>query len=182
MYKISYTGDGETLEYIFAFPFFQIADIHVCIDDVALTSDAFSVMANEQMTGGTVVFLTPPSAGAQIDIFRQVTLSRVVDYQPTAQIDPEALNSDINFLLAAFQELHSVNLDLAEWKNTHDNMKTFLEYTVSLVEDKLSGGGVLGLFNNLVSVLDNALPDLINDYGLITDVAPNENCDDYGIL
>jgi hypothetical protein len=57
-----------------------------------------------------------------------------------------------------------------------------MEYTLSVIKDKMSGGTVLGLYRNLVSVLQNALPKLINDYGLITDAAPNENRDDYGIL
>ena len=57
-----------------------------------------------------------------------------------------------------------------------------MEYTNRVIEDKLSGGAVLGLYRNLLSVLSNALPVLINDYGLITEMAPNENNDDYGIL
>ena len=61
-------------------------------------------------------------------------------------------------------------------------IKKLMEYTNQVIEDKMSGGTVLGLYRNLVSVLQNALPKLINDYGLITDAAPNENRDDYGIL
>ncbi len=78
--------------------------------------------------------------------------------------------------------MRRTDIDIATWQNTHDNVKAFLEYTNNLVQDKLSGGGVLGIYNNLVSVLAGALPQLINDYGYITDPAPNENRDDYGIL
>ncbi len=182
MHKISYIGDGVTTQYLFTFPFFQESDVCVSVDERALTHTQYGVYPNEDLTGGTVIFPTAPTEGARIDIFRQVTLSRVIDYQPTAKIDPEDLNTDFNFLLAALRDIRQVDIDLAQWQNTHDNVKEFLEYTNNLVQDKLSGGGVLGIYNNLVSVLAGALPLLINDYGYITDTAPNENRDDYGIL
>ena len=181
MYKVSYTGDGQTTEFVFAFPFFQVADVHIAIDETEISS-GFSVVPNDNFTGGRVVFTQAPSANSQIDIFRQISLSRIIDYQPTAKIDPEDLNSDFNFLLAAFQDLRAVDVDLSEWANTHDNVVNFLNYTLGVIEDKLSGGSVLGLYNNLVSVLASALPVLINDYGSITEPAPGENNDDYGVL
>lgn len=182
MYKISYTGDGAATEFIFAFPFFQESDIRVAIDNDSLENDKYDVNPNDEFDGGIVVFATPPQSGAAIDIFRQVSLGRVVDYQPTGKIDPENLNSDFNYLLEAFRDLKAVDVDLSEWQNIHDNVLTFIEYTKNMIEDKLSGGAVLGLYNNLLSVLEEAKPDLINDYGSVADPAPNENRDDYGIL
>ena len=181
MYKVSYTGDGATTEYVFAFPFFQVADVHVAIDNVEINS-GFSIVPNDDFTGGRVIFVSAPLVITQIDIFRQISLSRVIDYQPTDKIDPEDLNDDFNFLLAAFQDLRAVDVDLSSWANTYDNVINFLNYTMEVVQDKLSGGGVLGLYNNLVSVLAGALPTLINDYGSITELAPDENNDDYGVL
>lgn len=181
MYKISYVADGIATEFAFAFPFFQTADIRVAINE-NMADCSFAVIPNEDFSGGNVVFDIAPSDGDKIDIFRQISLSRVIDYQPTQKIDPEDLNSDFNFLLAAFQDLHSIDVDLLEWQNRHDNIKSLMDYTNSIIADKLSGGGVLGLYRNLLSVLDNALPKLINDYGSVADPAPNENRDDYGIL
>lgn len=182
MYKISYQGDGIADEFIFAFPFFQNDDIRVAINGAVLQADKYSVRPNENFDGGIVVFPIPPESDAVIDIFRQISLSRVIDYQPTAKIDPEILNADFNFLLQAFHDLRAVDIDLAEWKNTHDNLLDSIEYTKGVIEDKMSGGAVLGLYNNLLNVLQNATPDLINDYGSIAEPAPNENRDDYGIL
>ena len=181
MYKISYTGDGVTTEYVFAFPFFQVADVHIALDNAAVTT-GLTVVPNDSFTGGRVIFGAAPANGLAIDIFRQISLSRVIDYQPTDKIDPEDLNDDFNFLLAAFQDLRAVDIDLASWTNTYDNVTNFLNYTLNVVQDKLSGGGVLGLYNNLVSVLASALPTLINDYGSITESASGENNDDYGVL
>ena len=55
MYKISYTGDGATTEYVFAFPFFQVADVHIALDNVAVTSGC-TVVPNDDFTGGRVIF------------------------------------------------------------------------------------------------------------------------------
>ena len=181
MYKISYTGDGQTTEYVFAFPFFQVADVHVAIDEADIDSGV-SVVPNDDFTGGRVIFNVAPALNTQIDIYRQISLSRIIDYQPTAKIDPEDLNSDFNFLLEAFKDLRAVDVDLAEWANIHDNVMVFLNYTMEVIEDKLSGGGVLGLYNNLVAVLAGALPLLINDYGSVTEPASGQNNDDYGVL
>lgn len=182
MYKVSYTGDGITSEFVFAFPFFQEADIKVAVNQELLEPKQYSVNINEEFDGGIVTLPLPLEIGAQIDIFRQIDLSRIVDYQPTAKIDPEDLNTDFNFLLEAFKDLRAIDIDLVEWKNVHDNVLAQVLYTRNLIEGKLTGGAVLGVYNNLLNVLENALPELINDYGSITEPAPNENKDDYGVL
>ena len=182
MHKISYITDGTTTEFSFSFPFFQVADVHVSLDGVSADGVGYTVLPNDDFSGGNVVFDVAPDASVQLDIYRQISLSRTIDYQPTCRIDTADLNTDFNFLLSAFQDLRAIDIDLSEWANTHDNIKSLIEYTHSVINDKLGGGAVMGLYRNLLSVLDNALPDLINDYGLITEPAPNENSDDYGVL
>ena len=182
MHKISYTANGVTSEYVFAFPFFNNADVRVSVNGTLLDYTQYGVWPNEDFTGGTVIFPTPPDKNSEIDIFRQISLKRVIDYQPTAKIDPENLNSDFNFLLEAFRDLHSIDASVTEWSNIHEKTLAFLKYTRDVVEDKLGGGSVLGLYNNLLSVLSGALPLLINDYGSVSDPAPNETADDYGVL
>ena len=51
MYKISYTGDGQTTQYIFAFPFFQDADVRVAINESVLDSANYAVVANDDFDG-----------------------------------------------------------------------------------------------------------------------------------
>ena len=178
MYKISYIGDGENTEFVFSFPFFQESDIKVSIDNEILNDTQYDVNPNDDFTGGVVVFANAPAINKNIDIFRQVELARVIDYQPTSKIDPEDLNSDFNFLLAALQDIQTINLDLAQWSNVHDNLLNKIDYVIQTIEDKLSGGAVLGLYYNLVSVLDS----LINDYGSVDEDADDENNDDYGSI
>ena len=183
MYKISYVADGITTEFAFQFPFFQPLDVRVAIDGkVSDCEYTYSVVPNEDLSGGVVVFDVAPKSGVALDIFRQISLSRVIDYQPTQPLDVEHLNSDFNFLLSAFQDLRSVDLDVSEWANRHDDIRSLIDYTLNMISDKMSGGGALGLYRNLLMVLDSALPNLINDYGQISDMPPTDNCDDYGIL
>lgn len=182
MYKVSYISDGTTTDYTFVFPFFQNADVRVAVNNIDLTPEQYSVRPNESFTGGIITLQTAAPVSTSVDIYRSVSLSRVIDYQPTAKIDPETLNTDFNFLLAALQDLRGIDIDLGEWNNLHDNVMNFLNETRTIIEDKLSGGGVLGLYNNLLDVLSGALPTLVNDYGCITDAADVELSDDYGLL
>lgn len=182
MYKISYTGDGATTEYVFSFPFFQNADVMVSINNEPLDDTQYDVNPNDDFDGGIVVFGTAPASGANIDIFRHVSLNRVIDYQPTEKIDPEDLNSDFNFLLAALKDMNAIDIELGQWENIHNTLLNQINYVIATIEDKMSGGAVLGLYNNLLNVLAGALPLLINDYGSITEPAPGENNDDYGSI
>lgn len=43
MYKISYVGDGVNTEFVFTFPFFQNADIKVCVDNELLDNTQYDV-------------------------------------------------------------------------------------------------------------------------------------------
>lgn len=183
MYKISYVADGATTEFAFSFPFFQISDVRVAINfSVNDAAYNYAIMPNEDLSGGNIVFDDAPVAGTRIDIFRQIALTRTIDYQPTQEIDPENLNSDFNFLLSAIQDLYSLDIDFSEWKNQYDEIKIVMKNTLSLLQNENSAAGISGLYRNLLTVLESALPKLINDYGYITDVAPNENRDDYGVL
>ena len=182
MYKISYTSDGVSTEYTFSFPFFQNADIKVSVDDVVLNDDDYTVTPNNNFIGGTICLANAPQSGKQIDVFRHVSLNRVIDYQPTLKIDPEDLNSDFNFLLAVCQDLQDIDINVSEWANLHDNILPKINYVIDTISDKMSGGAVLGLYNNLLNVLDSALPLLINDYGLVSEEADNATSDDYGSI
>ncbi|MCL1902590.1 MAG: hypothetical protein FWG18_03120 [Alphaproteobacteria bacterium] len=193
MYKISYTGDGVQNEFAFDFKFFQPDDVRVAINNELLNHAQYNISFDENiydgMThGGTISFAVAPENGAAIDIYRRIKLERFIDYQPTAKVEPEQLNGDFNFLLEAFRDLYSVEINIDEWQNIHDNVINLMtgalaqvQYANLTIQDKMGGGAILGLYNNLLSVLADAMPLLINDYGSIAEPA-NENNDDYGEL
>ncbi|MFQ6778150.1 MAG: phage tail fiber protein [Alphaproteobacteria bacterium] len=183
MYKTSYKSDGITSTYSFVFPFFSDNDVKVSVDGNVLDTSEYSVLPNPDFTGGTVSLAVSPDSGSQIDIFRCVSLSsRIIDYQPTEKIDPEHLNMDFNFIIAALQDTKAISIDLANYQIVYDKAMDLVNYTKQVIVDKIGGESVLGLYNNLLNVLNDALPKLINDYGSVSEPAPSETQDDYGIL
>ncbi|MCL2538495.1 MAG: hypothetical protein FWF34_00705 [Alphaproteobacteria bacterium] len=180
MHKISYAADGAQTEFAFDFPFFQHADIKIAIDNELVDLHLYNVLPNESMKGGTVVLMNAPDTGTTVDVFRKIELSRFIDYQPTAKIDPEQLNADFNFLVEALRDINQIDTDMAAWQNVHDKVLGVIHYTRMLIEDKTSGGGTIGLYNNLLSVLSAYIQNAATDYGSITDDAAN--MDDYGTL
>lgn len=63
----TYTGDGTTVLFSFTFPYIEESDIKVSVDDVAQTVTTQYTLANAT----TVQFVTAPSSGAAIKIFRE---------------------------------------------------------------------------------------------------------------
>lgn len=109
MYKVSYTGNGTTTEFFFTFPYFENSNIVVTKNDVAATGyniigNSGGADANYPYTGGKIVFDVAPSSLDCITISRQLPLSRIADYQPTARIEPTILNQDLNYLLEVIKD------------------------------------------------------------------------------
>jgi hypothetical protein len=125
LYKQTYTGNGSKKnDWYFAFPFFQNADIRVVVDGAELSESQYAVRGDKTglggdipYGGGSIEFVTAPSAGARIEICRDIKLERPVDYQPTAPVRANALNQDANFFLEILKEL----------KHTLGNMQVFAE-------------------------------------------------------
>ena len=110
MQKVSYMGDGSTTEFTFNFPYFENTNIIVTKNNT--TATGYSIVgtsaapdADIPYTGGKVVFETAPTTLDSITIARSLTLSRIVDYQPTAQITPTLLNQDANYLMEVIKDL-----------------------------------------------------------------------------
>ena len=123
MYLIKYTGDGQTTEFNFVFPFFKSADVIVSVNSEILPSGSFNVNITEDVqhdgmySGGNVIFSEAPASGAEICIWRKISLSRVIDYQPTLPIQPENLNADFNFVLEYLKDLYELDGDVANIQN-----------------------------------------------------------------
>lgn len=108
----TFTGDGVTTAFYFTFPFFGTNDIKVSIDTIPQTTDDFSVYptqspapADTQYIGGRIDFSTAPSNGAIIKVWRDIELTRHIDYQPTAEPLSHQLNQDFNQCIAALNEM-----------------------------------------------------------------------------
>ena len=120
MPKVSYMGNGSTTEFNFDFPFYETTDIVVIKNTTTLTS-GYTVVgtpagsdANIPYTGGKVVFDVAPIATDSIVIARHLPLTRIVDYQPTAKINPTTLNQDMNYTIEVLKEFNDKFSDFDE--------------------------------------------------------------------
>lgn len=130
MQKVSYMGNGSTTEFTFNFPYFENSNIIVTKNNQ--TATGYSIIgtsagtdADIPYTGGKVVFETAPTSLDSITIARSLPLSRIVDYQPTAKINPTTLNQDANYLMEVLKdrkdeldELSTQYADIADKEST----------------------------------------------------------------
>ena len=110
MQKVSYMGNGETTEFSFTFPYYENTNIIVTKNGAATTGyqivgTSGGLDADIPYTGGKVVFETAPTALDSITIARSLPLSRTIDYQPTAKIDPTTVNQDMNYMMEVLKDL-----------------------------------------------------------------------------
>lgn len=105
------TGDGTTKTFYFTFPFFDVNDIHVKVNDVEQTTDNYTLTptqtpndADTEYTGGSIEFTTAPANGSTVTIYREIDLVRHIDYQPTEKPLSHQLNQDFNQCIGALRE------------------------------------------------------------------------------
>ncbi|MBE6461485.1 MAG: hypothetical protein E7006_01425 [Alphaproteobacteria bacterium] len=120
MNKITYFGDGQSMDFAFSFNFFQTSDIYVKINGTPQTSGYTLTCINSTTpadipyVGGTISFNTPPKSTDIITIYRKIELTRVVDYQQTEKINPETLNQDFNYLMEVIKDCDCAINDFTE--------------------------------------------------------------------
>ena len=166
MNAIIYQGDGKTKSFNFSFPFFTVADVQVKVNGAIIDSGyqvncvKSSVPADIPYSGGTVTFATAPKSSDKIELFRKIVLERVVDYQPTKKIDPQALNQDFSFLLETLKDFDVAVNNFSEKYSEileSENYKSFLEKLNDISKKLSSLGGVENIGKKTdISALQNA--------------------------
>lgn len=166
MNAIIYQGDGKTKSFNFSFPFFTVADVQVKVNGAIIDSGyqvncvKSSVPADIPYSGGTVTFATAPKSSDKIELFRKIVLERVVDYQPTKKIDPQALNQDFSFLLETLKDFDVAVNNFSEKYSEileSENYKSFLEKLNDISKKLSSLGGVENIGKKSdISALQNA--------------------------
>lgn len=102
-------GNGEITEFDFRFPFYENNNVVVLKNNKPATG--YTIVktpagdgADVPYLGGRVVFQNAPLPMDSIVISRKLPLSRVVDYQPLAKIEPKLLNLDMNYLMESLKD------------------------------------------------------------------------------
>ena len=172
MQKVSYMGNGETTEFNFTFPYYESTNIVVTKNGAATTGyqivgTSGGLDADIPYTGGKVVFETAPTALDSITIARSLPLSRTVDYQPTAKIDPTTVNQDMNYLMEVlkdlkdeFDTLHTQYTEIAD----KDSATTLLARIAAISEDITTVSAQITALGD-ISTLRQTVTDLSTTVG-----------------
>ncbi|MCL2757957.1 MAG: hypothetical protein FWE64_01400 [Alphaproteobacteria bacterium] len=110
--RIAYTANGEIQQFHFAFNVWRAGDVRVHKNGLSVPASEYEIMLPELPenptfghSGGSVTFIEAPAKGDTITIFRELSASRIVSYQPAAAIDPSVLNMDLNYMMEALRDI-----------------------------------------------------------------------------
>ena len=103
---VRYVADGEQTVYSYPFPIFASEDIAVYFDGAAQVS-GFTVGGAGQTNGGTVTFATAPTDGVIVTLERRLPLERLTDFLEGGDFSAQAINNELDFLIAAIQQVGS---------------------------------------------------------------------------
>lgn len=170
MQTVSYMGNGTTTEFQFNFPYYDNTNIAVTKNNSSATG--YSIVgtsggtdANIPFVGGKVVFDQAPSTTDSITITRNLPLSRTVDYQPAAKINPTLLNQDMNYILEVLKDFQDdLNLFRTKYKDiTNNETAQILLKKIDAVSLAITNLGDISTINSDIATLNNRTNNM-SDY------------------
>ena len=111
MNKYTFMGNGRNKDFYFTFSFFSTGDIVVKINGTVATGyGVFCIPASTgnndfPFTGGHIHFVSAPKSTDIVTIERQLQLNRIIDYQPTAALNPTTINQDMNYFFELLKDI-----------------------------------------------------------------------------
>lgn len=99
---IIYNANGLTTVFPFEFYIINASDIQVSINGTVVTS-GYTVSGVGNVSGGDIVFLTPPVSGTVVMLERVVPTYRLTDYQDNGDLLADTVNKDFDRLWMAIQ-------------------------------------------------------------------------------
>jgi hypothetical protein len=136
--KNSYSGDGSTTTFAYAFKIFADADLTVILRSAAGTETVQSLTTNYTVTnagnanGGNVVFGTAPASGVTVVIRRNMAQTQSTDYTANDPFPAESHEDALDRLtFIAQQQQEEVDRSI---KLSRTNSMTSTEFTVGATE------------------------------------------------
>ncbi len=102
--RIAYVADGVQSAFTYPFAIFKAADLEIWLGGERQTAN-FTVSGVGISTGGTVLFATPPAIGIRVTLRRRLSIARVSDYQADGIIRAKTLNDELDYQVAAIQQV-----------------------------------------------------------------------------
>lgn len=172
MQTVSYMGDGSTTEFNFNFPYYENTNIIVTKNNAPATGyqivgTSGGADADIPYVGGKVVFEVAPTSLDNIIISRQLPLSRAIDYQPTAHIDPTTLNQDMNYMIEVLKDFldeleifHNQYAEIADKTST----QTLLSQ-IATINQMVADGEIMKV-DKFHSCMTNCITEIPQDINL----------------
>lgn len=102
--RVQYVADGVQAAFTYPFPVFAADNLEVRLDGVLLTA-GYSVSGAGRAEGGSVIFATPPAAGASVLLRRHLVIARTTAFQDNGVLRARTLNGELDYQVAVMQEL-----------------------------------------------------------------------------
>ena len=99
--RVDYIADGQQSEFNFTFRIFDNNDITVYVDSI-VTNDY--TLTRDDVIGGKVIFITPPSDNSKVAIVRRTNIQRTAFYPNTGELRSSILNEENDHIYAILQE------------------------------------------------------------------------------
>lgn len=136
--KNSYSGNGSTTTFAYAFKIFADADLTVILRSAAGTETVQTLTTNYSVTnagnanGGNVVFVTAPASGVTVVIRRNIAQTQTTDYTANDPFPAESHEDALDRLTFIAQQQQE-ELDRSI-KLSRTNTMTSTEFTVGATE------------------------------------------------
>lgn len=101
-----FVADGSQVSFPFLFPIFASEDIDVFING-AQQFAGYTITGAGQTEGGAVVFDSAPADEAIVTVERRLPLERLTDFLEGGDFSAHAINTELDFLIAAIQQVNS---------------------------------------------------------------------------
>ncbi|MFN7308694.1 MAG: phage tail fiber protein, partial [Alphaproteobacteria bacterium] len=104
--RAQFIANGTQRDFTFAFPIFADDDLEVRLDGL-IQGTGYTIAGAGDSDGGIVTFIEAPLNATRITLSRRVVLARVTDFQENSLLRASALNDELDFQMAALQQVAS---------------------------------------------------------------------------
>lgn len=184
MNKFIFSGNGKNKDFYFTFPFFSKADIIVKVNNNLATGyGVFCIPGSGNndfpFTGGHIHFAVAPKSTDVVTIERKLQLNRLIDYQPTAPLNPTTVNQDMNYFFELLKDVKSELLGFAETYKEFTDTESAQELLarIDAVIEEIDDLGDISTITSSISELGSSITSLTNSLNSLTSTVGTHTTD-----
>lgn len=101
---VRYAASGAQSVFTYPFPIFSEADLAVYLNG-AKQASGYTITGEGETEGGSVIFDAAPALGVVVTLSRELPIARVSDFLEGGDFSARALNTELDTLVAALQQV-----------------------------------------------------------------------------